>query len=615
MKFFFQSLQYLRPYRRGALFNILFNLLATVFTISSFVILKPFLDILFSDMQAYKEQLAPEGSLSIASYIAQFNAWLVSYIEANGKQAGLLAVCAIVSMSFFFKNLFRYLALYVMAPVRNGIERDLRKKLFDKLLLLPLSYFSEERKGDLLARFSSDVQEIQWSVLRSLETLIRSPLAILGSLGVMLYISPLLTLFSLLLILFVGLIIGRVSKSLRKNSEDAQATQGRMLSQLEEALGGLRILQVFSAEHYQKEKFSQENDGYFSLMNRIRRRQELSSPLTEFLGVTVVLILLWFGGSLVFSGHFQASTFLTFVLMFYNLIDPAKSFAAAYYDIQKGAASAKRLNEVFDAPLRIEDAPQAQPIHSIEEGIELRELSFEYSPGHTVLHEINLKIPKGQTVALLGSSGAGKSTIADLVPRLYDCSSGGIYIDGKDIRKLRLADLRGLMGLVSQEAVLFNDTIYNNIAFGWPHATQEAVEEAAKLAYAHNFIMATEAGYQSLIGDRGTKLSGGQRQRLTLARALLRDPQLLILDEATSALDSESEKAIQEALDQVLEKRTALVIAHRLSTIRKADQIVVLEKGRIVELGKHEELLQSQGLYTRWVSLQNMNKQEDQDET
>ena len=604
MQHFWKTLRYLRYYKSYALLNVLFNILTAVFTIASFLVLKPFLDILFVNEI---EQVATTVETGlIATIKAFFNESLNQYILENGKKAGLILVSGIVVTTFLFKNLFRYLALFVMAPVRYGIEQRIRQMVFERLLVLPLSYFSEERKGDLMSRITIDVQEIQWSVLQSVETVVRSPIMIIGSLGVMLYISPLLTGFSFILILFVGLIIGGIAKTLKRKSSEAQASQGRLLSILDEALGGLRIVRAFNAEHYQAQNFGNENQFYRQTMQRIMRRKDLSSPLTEFLGIAVVVVLLMFGGNLVFDGVFAASTFVVFITMFYNIIDPAKSFSSAYYAIQKGSAAIERIQEIIDTPLEIEETSNAQPIQQLQQGIQLQDVSFRYNEDRWVLKNIHLDIPKGSSVALVGASGAGKSTLIDLLPRFYDIQQGAILIDGIDIKNYQLRSLRGLMSIVSQEAILFNDTIYNNITFGLADVTPQQVEEAAKIANAHDFIVQTEQGYQTTIGDRGTKLSGGQRQRLTIARAILRNPPILILDEATSALDSASERLVQEALLRVMKNRTSIVIAHRLSTIQHVDKIVVMQEGKIVEQGNHETLMAAQGVYKKLVQLQQM---------
>jgi subfamily B ATP-binding cassette protein MsbA len=598
----FKIFEYLRPYYSKALLNVIFNILTAFFSIISMVLLKPFLDILFA------AEIPPlptyEGSSFISFPIVWFNRTLIEYIVLHGHSAALFLVCIFIVASFFFKNLFRYLSLYVMAPVRNGIEFDIRNKVYEKLLQLPLSYYSSERKGDLMSRLSSDVSEIQWSILRSLETLVRSPITLLGSIVVMLYISPGLTLFSFGLFLFVGIGIGRLSKSLRKNSGKAQESLGSILSIIDESIGGLRAIQGFAAEQYQTEKFRNENKNYLRLSNKIQRRRELASPMSEFLGICVIAALLLYGGNLVFSGNFEASTFVMFILMFYNIIDPAKNFASAMYDIQKGRAAAERINNILKSAVEIKDEANALPLEKFEKEIVFENVSFSYDVQQQVLDNISFSLKKGKSLALVGVSGSGKSTIADLLPRFYEVVSGKISIDGIDIKNYKLADLRALFGIVSQDAILFNDSIYNNIVFGLKAVDESAVVAAAKMAQAHDFIMETADGYNSYIGDRGMKLSGGQRQRLTLARAILRNPQILLMDEATSALDSESEKAVQLALEKLLESRTAIIIAHRLSTIRNVDEIIVLQEGKIVEQGNHETLIAKDGIYKKLVELQ-----------
>ena len=605
MRHFFNTLRYLRFYKLYAGLNIVFNILTAVFTIASFLVLKPFLDILFSPEVLTAATNSPTTGW-VESWQIYFNTTLSDYILANGKKAGLIIVAGIVVVTFFCKNFFRYLSLYVMAPVRYGIERRIRSAVFQQMLQLPFSWFSEERKGDLMARITGDVQEIQWSVLQSIETVVRSPIMIIGSLGVMLYISPLLTGFSFILILFVGVIIGGVAKTLRRKSTAAQESQGRLLAILDEALGGLRIVRAFGAESYQEETFGKENQYYATTMQRIMQRKDMSSPLTEFLGISVVMVLLMFGGNLVFEGEFAASTFVVFISMFYNIIDPAKSFSSAYYAIQKGSAAVERVEEVLKSTREIKEIPQALPIATIEQGIEFKKVNFQYNQERWILQDIDLVIPKGTSVALVGASGAGKSTLIDLLPRFYEVTSGQILLDNQSIDKYQLDAIRGLMSLVSQEAILFNDTIYNNIVFGLEEVTQEEVQQAAAIANAHDFITGLPEGYQTNIGDRGNKLSGGQRQRITIARAILRNPPILILDEATSALDSASEKLVQEALLRVMKNRTSIVIAHRLSTIQYCDNIVVMQDGRIVEQGTHQALLQQKGAYHKLVALQQL---------
>jgi ABC-type multidrug transport system fused ATPase/permease subunit len=479
------------------------------------------------------------------------------------------------------------------------------KKMVNKMLDLPLSFFSNERKGDLMSRFTADVQEIEWSIVGVMEAIVREPIVILGSLAFMLYISPSLTVFVFGLLIFTGIIIGGIGRSLRKQSGEAQTRLGYIVSLVEETLGGLRIIKGFNAENYQRGRFAEENLAYARTLTRIYRRRDIASPLSEFLGIAVVSVLLWYGSRQVFSGTLSAETFITFLYAFFNVIDPAKAFSSAIYSIRKGMGAVERVQSVLEADLQIRDSPNAATIDRFQDKIEFQNVSFQYQNAERpALHDINLVIPRGKRVALVGASGAGKSTIADLLPRFYDVSEGKILLDGQDIRHLRTRDVRSLMGIVSQEAVLFNDSVRNNIAFGAEHVTQADIEAAAKAANAHEFIVRIPGGYDANIGDRGSKLSGGQRQRLTIARALLKNPPILILDEATSALDSESEQLVQFALERLLENRTALVIAHRLSTVQDADEIIVLDQGRIVERGTHESLMTHGQIYRKLVELQ-----------
>ena len=456
-----------------------------------------------------------------------------------------------------------------------------------------------------MSRITADVQEIEWSILNVLEAVFREPIIITLSLLFMVYISPELTGFVLILIVFTATVIGGIGKTLKRSSSQVQEKLGNIVSVVEEALSGLRIIKGFNAEPYQRRKFGVENNAYRWNLTRLLWRKDLSSPLSEFLGILVVTVLLWFGSQQVFGGKMEAGAFFSFLFAFYNVIDPAKSFSRAMYDIQKGIAAMQRVERILDAPVSIQEAPQSDGIQSFEHQIEYRNVSFTYRQEEgPVLKDINLVVPKGKVIALVGASGAGKSTMVDLLPRFYDVSEGGIFIDGKDIRHLKLRDLRGLMGIVSQEAILFNDTIYNNIVFGLEGVTPAEVERAARIANAHDFIMATEQGYQTNIGDRGSKLSGGQRQRLTIARAILKNPPILILDEATSALDSESEKLVQESLVELMKDRTSIVIAHRLSTIQHADEILVMRDGKIIQRGTHASLLSQLGEYQKLVELQ-----------
>ncbi len=600
---FWRLLGYLRNYKPNVTLNVLSNILTAVFTAASIPLLVPFLEILFDRREPV--MLKPESINSIEGLTTSFNYYLSQLILTQGKEAALVFVCIAILSVFFLKNLFRYLSLFFMAPVRNGIIRDIREQLFDKVLILPLSYFSEERKGDLMSRITADVQEVEWSILNVLEAVFREPLIIIGALGFMVYVSPSLTVFVFILMIFTGVVIGGIGRSLKRSSRDVQERLGNLVSIVEEALGGLRIIKGFNAEQYQRNKLAKENNGYRRALTRLLWRRDLSSPLSEFLGIATVAVLLWYGSRQVFSGNLQPETFLTFIFAFYNVIDPAKSLAKALYNIQKGIAAMERVERVLDAQVAITEKPDALPLRHFKQGIEYRNVSFTYRREEgPALRHIELEIPLGKAVALVGASGAGKSTLVDLLPRFYDVDERQILLDGHDIRDYQLKALRSLMGIVSQEAILFNDTIYNNIVFGMEGVGMEEVVQAAKVANAHDFIMATENGYQANIGDRGGKLSGGQRQRLTIARAILKNPPILILDEATSALDSESEKLVQQALVELMKNRTSIIIAHRLSTIQHADEIVVMKNGHIIERGTHETLLRKAGEYQKLVELQ-----------
>ncbi|MCH2084261.1 MAG: ABC transporter ATP-binding protein/permease [Saprospiraceae bacterium] len=603
MRSFWRLLGYMRNYKLFVGLNIFSNVMTAVFTALSIPLLVPFLEILFERKELVTDK--PETLSSIEGLSQYFSYQISQIIIENGEEAALVYVCGGILSVFFLKNLFRYFSLFFMAPVRNGIVRDVRQQLFNKILALPLPYFSEERKGDLMSRITADVQEVESSILNVLEAIFREPLIIIGALGFMLYVSPSLTGFVFVLIIFTAVVIGGIGRSLKKSSSLVQEKLGVLVSLVEEGLSGLRIIKGFNAEHYQENKFKKENNAYRNILTRLLWRRDLSSPLSEFLGICVVAVLLWYGSRQVFSGTLEAATFLTFIFAFYNVIDPAKSFSKAYYNIQKGIAALVRIEKILDADPQIKEHPNAQSITTLEDRIEYRDLSFAYRDQEgPVLKDINLSIPKGKVVALVGASGAGKSTLVDLLPRFYDVEQGGVFVDGKNIKDLKIDDLRSLMGIVSQEAILFNDTIYNNIVFGMENVSMEQVEQAARIANAHEFIMGTENGYHTNIGDRGNKLSGGQRQRLTIARAVLKNPPILILDEATSALDSESEKLVQQALVELMKNRTSIVIAHRLSTIQHADEIVVMRNGSIIERGDHTSLIEKDGEYQKLVELQ-----------
>lgn len=573
------------------------------FSVVSIPAIIPFLNILLGQQPLI--EAAPNEALNASNFTAHFNYHISQIIIEHGEQRALLYTCIFIVIIYFFKNLFRYASLFFMAPVRNGIVRDVRQSLFDKMMILPISYFSEERKGDLLSRITADVQEIEWSILNVLEVIVREPLLIVGSLGFMLYISPSLTIFVFVLLLFMALVIGGIGKVLKKQSSKVQEQLGGLVSRVEEAISGLRIIKAFNAETYQSKKFQKDNDDYRWLLTRLLWRRDLSSPLTEFLGVATVAVLIWYGFREVQTGQLTVATFIAFLYAFFSMIEPSKKFSTAFYNIQKGMAAVERTDKIRLAEIEIEEVSAPLDIDEFKQKIEFKNVEFHYkNADKRVLKNINLTIPKGKIIALVGMSGAGKSTLVDLIPRFYDVVEGNIFIDGKNIKNLKLKDLRNLMGIVSQEAILFNDTIYNNIVFGMKNVSKAEVIRAAKIANAHQFIEQTENGYETNIGDRGNKLSGGQRQRLTIARAILKNPPILILDEATSALDSESEKLVHEALEKLMKNRTSIVIAHRLSTIQHADQIVVMKEGNIIQKGTHEELMNREGEYNKLVALQ-----------
>jgi subfamily B ATP-binding cassette protein MsbA len=597
----FRLLRYYAPYKRLIGAAVVSNLLMSIFMVVSIPVLQPFLQILFNPGEL--TTVAPKtGYEGLEAWLNNFFARLIA---EHGRENALFIVCIFLVITFFGKNLFRYLSLYFLAPVRNGIVRDLRQKLVAKTLELPLSYFSEERKGDLMSRVSADVQEVEWSIVGATEAVAREPIVILGSLLFMISVSPGLLVFVFGLMLFSGLIIAGIGRSLKKQSGEAQQRLGLLGSLLEETLGGLRIIKGFNAENWQSDRFFKENNDYAHTLTRLSRRRDLASPLSEFLGISAVSVLLWFGAKQVFAGQLSAATFITFLYAFYNIIEPAKHLSGASYSIRKGLGALERVESVLDADVLIKDEENARPLDTFEQNIVFDRVSFTYQNAErAALDQVSFEVKKGKTVALVGSSGAGKSTIADLLPRFYDVTDGAILIDGKPLQTLKLKDLRKQMGIVSQEAILFNDTVRNNIAFSSEHATDDAIIAAAKAANAHEFILQLPEGYDTNIGDRGGKLSGGQRQRLTIARALLKNPPILILDEATSALDSESEQLVQAALERLLENRTALIIAHRLSTVQHADEIIVLENGKIAEQGDHNTLMASGGIYHKLVALQ-----------
>ncbi len=604
VKNFLKILRYAGPYWVYAVLNVVFNILAVLFSLVSFGLFIPVLQMLFHQMEIPKSApvLNWHNTNSLRdNFYYQSGHWLQKY----GNERILIYVGIIIIILYFLKNFFRYMAMYFLAVVRNGVVKDLRNDLYNKILILPLSYFSEQRKGDIMARMTNDVQEIEWSIMSSLEMAFRDPIQMLAYLAMLFVLSPSLTVFVLILLPVSGLIIGRIGKSLKRTSVKGQKKMGVILSMIEETISGLRIIKAFNAIGFANKRFRNTNSEYTRLMVRLYRKRDLASPLSEFLSACVVTIVLWYGGKLVFTpgNLLDAAAFIVYLALFSQLIPPAKSITQAFYNIQKGAASVERIRQVLDEPEVIEEKPDAITKKDFSGEISYRNVSFWYET-EKVLKNIDFTIRKGMTVAVVGPSGSGKSTLVDLLPRFYDCREGEILIDGIPIRNLIINDLRGLMGIVSQETILFNDSVFNNIAFGMEDVSEQEVIAAAKVANAHEFIEKMPQKYLTFIGDRGTKLSGGQRQRLSIARAVLKNPPILILDEATSALDTESERLVQQALENLMKNRTSIVIAHRLSTIQFADEIIVLQDGKIVERGTHLNLLGDSRVYKKLYDLQ-----------
>ena len=606
--------RFIPPYRGKVVLNVVFNLLSTILSLFSFAAIIPVLHILFgikTGVAAYTPFAWSDSLLSIADALKNnLFWWLGNQIAQNGAGWVLFLLGLFLVAMTGLKCLCTYLASFFMIPIRTGVLRDLRGQLYDKVISLPMGYFTEAKKGDVMSRMTSDVNEVEASIMASLDMLFKDPIMILIYLAVLFWLSWQLTLFVLILLPTAGWLIGRIGRSLKKRSTKGQEQTAELLVQIEETLSGLRVIKAFNAEQKLKNRFADLNNRTRQTFNRIHRKYMLAHPVSEFLGTALIAILLWYGGGLIIADHasIDAPTFIYYLVIFYSIINPSKDLTKALYSVRKGMASLERIDRILNTESTIKDP--VNPISLTEHTsptdsfIEYKDVSFAYQPEVPVLQHINLRIHRGQTVAFVGQSGSGKTTLVDLLPRFYDVTEGAIEVNGTDIRNLRLQELRGLMGIVNQDAILFNDTIRNNITFGVESATDEEVREAARIANALDFITATPDGFETVVGDRGSRLSGGQRQRISIARAILKNPEILILDEATSALDTESEQLVQQALDRLMKDRTTLVVAHRLSTIMGADLICVLHDGRIVEQGTHAELLTLGGHYAKLISMQ-----------
>lgn len=605
MKNFFKILQFASPYRQQIFWSVLFNILMVVFSLGSITILIPVLKIIFENTNPVTEPATYTGLINLKSYLeTQLNYYITTWSVEIGQQRVLMYILLFSCILFLLKNIFRFLGAAFLTYLKNVIERDLRDEIHNKMLHLPISFFTEKRKGDIIARLTTDIVEIQWAILSSVQRMVQEPLLIITTIFLLIILSPKLTLFVVVLLPLTGFVITYIGNTLKRPAQQAKKELAHILSLVEENLSGLPIIKSYVAEQKTQQKFKDSNQRHFQFMNSVLYRRELSSPISEILGSFVIIAIVWFGSVLILErNELEAEVFITYVVLFYQIINPAKAISLAVYDIKRGDASAERIMELLYTPNSLEDAPNAIVKNDFHKQIELKNVSFCYTE-KDVLNKINLVVPCGTNVALVGQSGSGKTTLAYLLNRFYDVTGGQILFDNIDIRNIKLKDLRKLIGYISQDAILFNDTIENNLRFGNEGVTQEELIAAAKAANAHEFIKKTEFGYQTNIGDSGQKLSGGQRQRLTIARAILKNPPILILDEATSALDSESEKLVQNALDKVMENRTSIVIAHRLSTIQNADLIVVMRDGNIIETGTHHELIAQKGEYDKLVQFQ-----------
>ena len=608
MKAFFNMIRrYLPPYRKYVVGSVLMNVLSAVFNIFSFTLVIPILNILFRLDEKVYTFIPWDAEIGFKEKAINNAYWFVGqYMESHGAVTTLFILAGFMIVMTLLKTGCYFGSSAVMVPLRTGLVRDMRRQIYDKILFLPLGFFSQERKGDIIARMSGDVSEVENSISGSIDMLIKNPILIIFYLGTMIFISWKLTLFVLAFAPLMIWLMGVIGRNLKKRSTQVQALWSDTMSQVEETLGGLRVVKAFTAEKKMSERFANVTGAMRKKASRVNPRQALAHPVSEFLGTVLICVVLVFGGTLIIMDHsfIDAPTFIFYMIILYSVINPVKDLAKATYNIPKGLASMERIDRILGAPSTITEAPDAKSIDSFNGSIEYKGVGFSYEDGRPILKDINLSIKKGQKVALVGASGGGKTTMVDLLPRFYDVCEGAITIDGQDIRSLKISSLRQLMGNVNQDPILFNDTIFNNIAFGVEGATMEQVIEAAKIANAHEFIMEKEEGYQTNIGDRGVKLSGGQRQRLSIARAVLRNPPILILDEATAALDTHSEKVVQEALERVMSNRTTIAIAHRLSTVKDADEIIVIDGGRIVERGTHDELIAKNGYYKKLNDMQ-----------
>ncbi|MBO6051354.1 MAG: ABC transporter ATP-binding protein [Bacteroidales bacterium] len=609
MKLFYRLFRHVFPYKADIAFILVFNFLYSIFSIFSLSMVVPFLSVLFGQTEAVT--VKPTFEISADYIINTFYYYMGLIIEAHGSVAALIYIAGTMVVLSFLSNLCRYMGMFFLADIRCGILKQIRSEIYHQLLILPLSFYSKQRKGDILNRMGADVQEVEWSVISTLQSICRDPFLIVVFLIALFSISAKLTLISLIVLPIAGFFIASIGKNIKQKSVKAQQLLGKLSSIFEETIGGLRIVKAYNAIDFMSEKFKDENHEFYRLNKKIYRINELGSPLVEFLSVAALMLILFLGGVFAPESMFSGGLFVMYILVFARIIPPAKALVTSAYNIQKGMASAERIYEIIDGEEVIVEDEQPVSLKEFKDKIEYKHVGFSYSgtttDGHyDVLEDVNFTLEKGKTIALVGASGAGKSTLVDLLPRFYDVSAGEIILDGINLKRYRISDLRGIFGIVNQDVMLFNDTVYNNITFGMDNKSKEEVIEAAKIAQAHDFIMEMEDGYDTILGDRGMRLSGGQRQRISIARALLSNPQVLILDEATSALDTESEFLFQQALEVLLKDRTAIIIAHRLSTIRNADQILFVKDGHISEQGTHDELMQQKGDYYRFCNLQLM---------